>query len=496
MPLSARAASIGLLATAAAVAGTVVAPSATASVPRMALRAVSGSALSVSVSERGATGYQLYASPTKSSVFVANLGHARTSGRSRSGVLTVAGLGYTRAPYWYRVKIFRGSSYHYTAVASVALRPPAPASVAARGGGAGGVWLTWRSENADGFVITQAGNAAMTAGVRNYTIRGAGWQFTPDGLVSGAAYYFRMRAFNGATLSAYSPVVRAVPATNQQPVRVMSYNVLEATLDGRPLGDGVVAPWSQRQVAVARLIQQAAPDVVAVQEAAAWTGAVRGPRMIDSLAGALGGGYALARTEIPPSEPHYQRTANYLLYKASAYEAAGAGGHWDLGYGNWASYQLLRNQLSGARFLAVSAHLTPLAYRAGDVQRQAQTVSLLAQAGAAARAAGDVPVIYAGDFNSTVNSNHAFDGSGVAMRAVGAEDAQDMAQVRVNAQYNSANLYLRTPPAYGQSIDHIYAPAGVAVRSWSLLLDLARGRFAGVIPSDHNPLVCDLSYPY
>jgi hypothetical protein len=65
-----------------------------------------------------------------------------------------------------------------------------------------------------------------------------------------------------------------------------------------------------------------------------------------------------------------------------------------------------------------------------------------------------------------------------------------------NQRYNSANLYLRTPPAAGQSIDHIYAPAGVAVRSWQVVLTLVNGRFVGVIPSDHNPVVSDLIFPY
>ena len=40
-----------------------------------------------------------------------------------------------------------------------------------------------------------------------------------------------------------------------------------------------------------------------------------------------------------------------------------------------------------------------------------------------------------------------------------------------------------------------YAPPGVAVVSWQLILDLTNGQFVGTIPSDHNPLVSDVIFP-
>jgi hypothetical protein len=45
-------------------------------------------------------------------------------------------------------------------------------------------------------------------------------------------------------------------------------------------------------------------------------------------------------------------------------------------------------------------------------------------------------------------------------------------------------------------VDHVYAPPGVAVRRWQMVLDLTRGRFVGVIPSDHNPVAADVVLPY
>jgi endonuclease/exonuclease/phosphatase family metal-dependent hydrolase len=105
-------------------------------------------------------------------------------------------------------------------------------------------------------------------------------------------------------------------------------------------------------------------------------------------------------------------------------------------------------------------------------------------------------VVYAGDFNSDVNKHHAFDGPGLAMRAARVADAEKVAQTLVNWRYNSANLYLRRPPAVDQSIDYVYAGPGVGVASREVVLSLAQGRFVGVIPSDHNPVLARLYVAY
>ncbi|MDQ2796089.1 MAG: endonuclease/exonuclease/phosphatase family protein, partial [Actinomycetota bacterium] len=130
-----------------------------------------------------------------------------------------------------------------------------------------------------------------------------------------------------------------------------------------------------------------------------------------------------------------------------------------------------------------------------DKLRDAETKSLLRQAGALA-SSHDVPVIYAGDFNSTVNSNHVVDAPAIAMRAARINDAQLAAQTLSNARYNSSNQYVRTPPAFGQSIDYVFAPPGIGVRSRSLIIRQTHGKFVGVMPSDHNPIQAELTFPY
>ena len=72
-------------------------------------------------------------------------------------------------------------------------------------------------------------------------------------------------------------------------------------------------------------------------------------------------------------------------------------------------------------------------------------------------------------------------------------DGFEVLQIFANRQYNSANQYYRTPPAFSDNVDHIYAEPGVGIRAWSQVLQLADGKFRGVIPSDHNPVLADLT---
>ena len=53
-----------------------------------------------------------------------------------------------------------------------------------------------------------------------------------------------------------------------------------------------------------------------------------------------------------------------------------------------------------------------------------------------------------------------------------------------------------SPLASGLSIDHVFASPGIAVTAWREILQLRGGKFLGVIPSDHNPVVADLLVSY
>jgi len=487
-----------------AVSGLVAPTPARAAAPAISqvrVAAVSASGFTVTLASLGSDWrYRLYASTYRPEVYYDNLASTPyRSALSSTPRVTVSGLPYTTKPYWYRVQATNGRGTRTSEIFSLGLRPATPTGLTlTRLKGAPS--LAWSGGASNGAQVQQATDARFTVGVRTYTVRGLGRQLTPYGLRSGTRYWFRVRSVNSGTPSGFSAAVSATATARGQDVRTMTYNILTLAGDGTKAAGGTISPWSQRRLAAARYINMANPHVIAVQEGAAWVGAPRGARQVDDLVAVLGGTYGLAVTEVPPNQPGYFRTSSYVLYRRSAYSPVGVGGHWKLGDmpeggSRWGAYQVLRDRRSGASFLFVSTHLYGGAGLAGDRVRRTMTESLLSQSRAYAARHGGLPIVYAGDFNS--HEGHAMDGPTLAMNQARVADGLLVAQTRARAQYNSANQYFRKPPATGHSVDHIYASPGVALRGWGQFLPLsADGTFVGVIPSDHNPVVVDLTYPY
>ena len=138
--------------------------------------------------------------------------------------------------------------------------------------------------------------------------------------------------------------------TREQGVRVMTYNVLELTQDGVQLRGGTVAPWSQRRLAAASLIESVHADVVGVQEAWPWVGTNPGVRQVDSLCSAinaLGEHFVVARTEVPYPDRGWGRFGDYIVYNSARFRAVGAAGHWTTGTSTVAAYQELQSIATG-----------------------------------------------------------------------------------------------------------------------------------------------------
>jgi endonuclease/exonuclease/phosphatase family metal-dependent hydrolase len=443
--------------------------------------------------------YRVYASTNRPDIYVDNLPTApHISSLARTPRIGLSGLRYTTKPVWYRVQARKGTYRRTSEIFSVGLKPATPTALTVTGV-KGAVSLSWGGGAASGAEVQQATNSAFAAGLRTYRIQGAGRQLTPVRLVSGTRYWFRVRSVNVSTRSGFTAAVSAIPSGRAQEVRVMTYNILTLTSDGTRAAGGVISPWSQRRTAAASYINQVNPDLIGIQEGASWTGAVRGPRQVDDLVQVLGGTYGLAMTETPPSQPGYFRVGNYVLYKKAAWSPVGNGGRWDIGTlpeggSRYGTYQVLRHRSSGASMLFVTTHLYTPGGLAGDRLRQQQTESLIAQSRAYAAAQGGLPIVYAGDFNS--HELHALDGPAVAMGRAKVADGFEVSQTFANRQYNSANQYYRTPPAYSDNVDHIFAGPGIGMRAWSQVLQLSAGTFRGVIPSDHNPVLADLTVPH
>lgn len=439
-----------------------------------------------------ASQYRLYASTNRKDLFVRNISRAHTSQPVSSPTMSVGGLANVAAPYYYRVAAINGTHRKFsTQIGQVGLRPEVPSALHAVSTNAK-TFITWNAAAATGFQVEQSTDPSMRTNTKTYTVRGRQTQFTPYGLQAGRMYYFRVRAMNDATPSAYSPTTSAKAQNRMTGVKVMTYNIKEARFDGTMEGGNRVAPWSTaRKAAAVKLIQRASPDVIGVQEGADLIGH---HRQVDTLRAALGGAYGLARTEIPPGQPGTRRTGVYILYKKATFKAVGKGGHWSLGGKRSAAHQVLRSRRTGAEFIFVSTHLWHAGARAGDMQRKAETKRLV-KLGHAAAARRGIPIVYSGDFNSDPFKKHAFNAPAEVMTQHHISDAFNVAQARDNASYNTANGYRTRPPRDGARIDYVYAPEGVGVGSWRMIMRLRHGKFVGTIPSDHNPVVVTLSVP-
>jgi endonuclease/exonuclease/phosphatase family metal-dependent hydrolase len=470
--------------------------------PPTGVHLVSVASTSITVSaDRAAnvTRYKVFVSTVKNDLYVDSLATSRSTRSVASSThpeVTVSGLKYAAVPYYYRYATTNYPHMRVSTIRTISLRPAVPGSVQAVSGSKG-VYLTWSSVPATGFSVAQATNPAMTTDRRDFTLRGGTHQFTPYGLTNAMTYYFRVRALNGTTKSAYSTQVSADAAMSQQPVRVMTYNVLALGADGTAPRGEVISPWNTaRRPAAASLVERGNPDVLAVEEGADWTHGYLSPRQVDSLRSTLGSTYSLAPTEIPPGQPGYFWVGNYIIYRNTTYTTVGSGGNFSIGDGLHAVWQVLKNRATGATFLMVAAHLRAGKGDSYDRLRLTQTQNVLNGARDIAARKGNVPIVYAGDFNSYLSSYHPFDAPSRIMLAAHVNEAYYVAQSRTNARYNSCNLYQRIPPQGLGSIDRIFGEPGVAMRSWYELLDVTDGHFAGVIPSDHNPVMADLSVSY
>jgi endonuclease/exonuclease/phosphatase family metal-dependent hydrolase len=471
-------------------------PAATASISAVKLVDATHSSLTFRVSGH-ASKFRVYVAQVHHQLIAANLHGDPHSPLSKSHTVTVTGLKYSTTPYFFRAYAVAGSHHAYSGTfGPVGLKPKAPTGLAVSSP-SGAVSLSWSGGAGTGYVVERASDSAFKTVRKNYRLVGPDRQFTPGDLIRGGTYYFRVRAVNTGTKSSPSQMVSGTPSSAESALTAMTYNLHEADISA-PSGES----WAARRDKVAQVIKAARPAVVAIQEAASWIGAVKGPRQIDDLVSALGGSYQLARTEVPPSEPHYFRTADYILYDPNVVTTAGSGGHWDIGHASaganhWAAYQPFTVTATGAKFVFVSFHLhVQNSNPASDDQiRQDQTESMLTQ-GAAYAASSNAPIVYAGDTNSVVETKHKFDGPRIAMQARHVADAYDVAQARSGTKYDTANNFQRKPPAHHKYIDGIFLPPGVAATTWTQIVHVSHGKFVGVIPSDHNPVVATVILPY
>jgi len=315
-------------------------------------------------------------------------------------------------------------------------------------------------------------------------------------------------------------------------LRVASFNIRTITLDS---ADHPEQRWRSRADRVAALLlgtattrnaATAPPDVIALQEANQSYARFATPctnQMID-LRNRLdaGSGHHYEATSLNPSSSVGTRilfdTTKLRLERAGSVLLAPASTtHPHLA---WAVFQ---KRSGGQRFFFGSVHLVPPEAPDSNLVRNAEWDRLLAVL-ADPGLTGGLPVVLAGDFNSTrlgVGANTSASTHLGPMWTAGFGDtligsntptdpnllvSQARAQGPVNANCWSFNAFKvaqrcddQTDPEddkVGQHIDYLFASNDLAVKTWELVLDLdPLDNWLGIIPSDHNLLRATITLP-
>lgn len=347
---------------------------------------------------------------------------------------------------------------------------------------------------------------------------------TLKGLLPNTAYRVSVRVVTAknSAASEYSASTSVRTPTVDAPLRVASYNVRKHNSFGALPGEGT---WLQRRDAVAALIKQQAPDVLALQEAQQSRvreadGSLSKLAQMEDLVARMGAPYKLANPHryncVKSTTQTRCKTQNReasrgvrIAYDSSELQLKRHGAK-RLSYVSakdmerYVAWAVFRHQDSGKDFVFVDVHFENRNDVAPSTQyyelRMAQTREALAEV--KANNPDRLPVIFAGDFNSTkfdMPTNGPYD----VLSAAGYVDPLGnthrssaigpgaTVEKRIRTEYNSYNRWSLVPPksshANGSYFDYIFTQGPMRVSEWETAMTLtADGTWSGVIPSDHH----------
>lgn len=320
-------------------------------------------------------------------------------------------------------------------------------------------------------------------------------------------YWVQVRAVRGSmTGDRSSRVARVTPTASRglnpaaYPVyAVMSYNVCSNACGG----------WRGRQPLVVQRIQRLRPDVVSLQEASKWNTEVPG------YAAATTGTndrilYRTSRfepvtTDLPEGQDStkcdhvWDRTIKQrVVVEPCVLPVEGRADTSDLvSGGKEATWAKLRDRTSGQEVIFVALHLLngDGDWAAGKRAAQLRTIftDLDAQTAWWGFDVDDVPVVFAGDFNT----NRSRENNNTTARELtrrGYSDTYEQARVLSRQHYNTGNPDWKTKPVigvtWGDHVDKVWTRADRGtVLSWANVGQMSRGRYTTPLPSDHHPIM-------
>jgi endonuclease/exonuclease/phosphatase family metal-dependent hydrolase len=234
--------------------------------------------------------------------------------------------------------------------------------------------------------------------------------------------------------------------------------------------------WATRSAAVKKMIDFRAPDVLAVQEANSWQSPPEG--------------YGLA----------VSKSAKALFYKTSRLSVARTGNILMRAPNKYAVWAELVDRATSKRMIVVSAHTSPAF---ADYPERGKEISTLLSRVNYLNSA-DLPVMYAGDFNSHKNRGTYSDSAGFGAQdtvgrtfaAAGYYDSSDLARRLARNNWNSYGGWNTTPTksvVWGDHVDHVYIkPGRHNVYQWMNAALNTGTRYTGPLPSDHRPVMVHL----
>jgi endonuclease/exonuclease/phosphatase family metal-dependent hydrolase len=402
----------------------------------------------------------------------------RTSPRSATRSVTFTALRPTAGgDFYYRVYAYNYSASSRSAKHRVDLPVGAISSVTATKGAAGTIDASWAAAtNAGTYELQIANDSAMSTSLKTYTVTGT--SVAPSGLTIGMSYAYRVRGLNGVRSGPYTPVRLLRLPSNPAKVNVLTYNLCGQ--DKCVTSSNGMKRWTIRKDYAGAIARGTGSGIIATQES-------------HDEATRFG-------TELPGFGLAAYIHAKSLFYNKAKYDVLRSGtitlSSTERKYAVWAEF---RDKVARTLFIVVDAHLQPYKGKTRDDMRLAQTKILLSRVAAANPK--DLPVIYAGDYNS--NKNNAdqsrypggYDAPLKVFTSAGIPDAFVTADTLVAPSWNSGNQATNPPIKHGDHIDHIYVDPEISVQSWRVILSLNGSNYATPFASDHNPIRALLTVP-
>jgi endonuclease/exonuclease/phosphatase family metal-dependent hydrolase len=341
---------------------------------------------------------------------------------------------------------------------------------------------------------------------RTYTSRSS--TFRASHLKRGTDYFFQVRGVNGSRVGTKSThvghtTIRDKGHSGRATYRVMTYNVCSRVCDLNP--PTTKYNWSKRQPGALERVARYAPDVLTTQEAdhlvvpPGYTEAVykSAKRLM----------FKTSRFDLAPADADPVPVPSNDADRCSPTWGNGATGYVFLGFHGhpdddpdqdtrgcrYAAWAQLIDKSTGKHTIFVDVHTVAGSRTSRSDERKIEMKTLFAAIHTINTDA--LPVVYAGDFNS--NKSRDPDYVAAVMHVNGFYDAYDLATTLKRQHYNSYNDFLTTPRisyTWGDHLDHVWVVPGTSrVTAWRNGALIVDGRLPNPIPSDHSPVVVDLT---